>query len=55
MSHGGNRPGSGRKLKYGEPVKNVTIKMPISKVDEIKEKIKAILKHYEVKDKSRTV
>jgi hypothetical protein len=34
---GGKREGSGRKLKYGEPVKRLTFQVPESKAEEITE------------------
>ena len=50
---GGNRKNSGRPLKYGEPVKKVTMEFPESKIPEIKAKIKLILKKYISKEKSK--
>lgn len=50
---GGERKGSGRPLKYGEPVKKVTMEFPESKITEIKQKIKLILKKYIVKSKNK--
>jgi len=49
----GNRNGAGRPLKYGEPVKKVTMEFPESKIYEIKQKIKLILKKYIVKPKTK--
>lgn len=37
------------KLKYGEPVKMIPFKIPVSKISAIKKRIKAILKEYEIK------
>lgn len=34
---GGKRDGAGRHLKYGEPMKKITIEIPESKVKEVKE------------------
>lgn len=48
---GGNRKNSGRPLKYGEPLKKVTMEFPESKIPEIKAKIKLILKKYIPKTK----
>lgn len=46
-NQGGKRAGSGRKLKYGEPTKKVQVRMPKTKVTEIKARInKEILKDY---------
>lgn len=36
----------GRKLKYGEPTKVFRVRLPISKYDEIREKIENIIKAY---------
>ena len=49
---GGNRKNSGRPLKYGEPVKKATMEFPESKIAEIKQKVKLILKKYVVKPKT---
>lgn len=51
MTAGGYRPNSGRKLKYGEPVKRLLVKVPVSKEKEIKAKIEEVLKPYIVKPK----
>ena len=40
---GGQRKNAGRRRKYGEKTKVVTIRVPISKVDEIKGIIQYIL------------
>lgn len=41
------KPGGGRKLKYGEPLKRIVIYCPESKITEIKALIKQKLKTYE--------
>jgi hypothetical protein len=46
-TRGGTRKNSGRKLKFGESSIGIWIRVPKSKVLEIKEKIKEILKKYE--------
>ena len=40
---GGQRKNAGRKRKYGEKTKVVTIRVPVSKIDEIKGIIQYIL------------
>lgn len=49
--HGGAREGAGRQLKYGEPTERIYLNVPSSKKEEIAEKIKVILKKFEVKKK----
>lgn len=44
---GGKREGSGRPLKYHEETQRVVIYCPKSKVKELREKVKEILKQYE--------
>ena len=46
---GGPRAGSGPKLKYGEPVVYVPMRVPASKVDEFKAVTKKLLAKWEVK------
>jgi hypothetical protein len=41
---GGKRIGAGRKPKYTEPTKRVTLYVPVSLIDKIKELIKTYLK-----------
>lgn len=41
------KPGGGRKLKYGEPLKRMVIYCPKSKEIELKQLINKKLKHYE--------
>lgn len=43
------KPGGGRKLKYGEPLKRMVIYCPKSKENELKQLIKNKLKEYETK------
>ncbi|HMR88489.1 MAG TPA: hypothetical protein PKD51_10060 [Saprospiraceae bacterium] len=45
---GGKRPGSGPKPKYGEPTTTVAFRCPESKVPELKEAVKIILKSYQL-------
>ena len=40
---GGNRTGSGQKLKYNEETKTVAFRCPISKVEKLKEIVNAKL------------
>jgi hypothetical protein len=48
---GGYRKNAKRPLKYGEPTESVPVRVPKSKKKEFKEKIKPILKKWEVKKK----
>ena len=43
-SHGGKRKNSGAKLKYGEPTKTVTFRIPESKIKEVKKIVADYLK-----------
>lgn len=43
---GGKREGAGRKQKYNEETKVVTFRIPLSKVNEIKEIVNDKLKEY---------
>ena len=40
---GGKRPNSGAKPKYSEPTITIAFRVPISKVNEVKELVKAFL------------
>ena len=42
--HGGKRHNSGAKLKYGEPTKTVTFRIPESKILEVKKIVAEYLK-----------
>jgi hypothetical protein len=42
--HGGKRQNSGAKLKYGEPTKIVTFRIPESKIKEVKKIVADYLK-----------
>lgn len=42
QTHGGKRPNAGRKLKYGEETENLTIRVPKS----IKQNVKDLVKEY---------
>jgi hypothetical protein len=46
--HGGTRPNSGAKQKYGEPTKTIAVRVPESKVDLIKKIIEVELLKYRV-------
>lgn len=43
-----NSKGAGRKLKFGEPSKDIKIRIPASKEYEIKEKFNEVLELYRV-------
>ena len=45
-THGGKREDSGRKLKYEEPTKMVTFRVPVSKEKEFRQLGNEILKQY---------
>lgn len=51
MPSGGKRKGAGRKNKYGEPTVIVPTRVPKSKKSEFQERVKPILKKWEVKKK----
>lgn len=51
-THGGKRQGAGPKFKYGEPTKNRTFRLPLSKVSEIVELVTNKLKEYEISNKN---
>jgi hypothetical protein len=42
--HGGKRPNSGAKHKYGEPTKTVTFRIPESKIKDVKKIVADYLK-----------
>ena len=42
--HGGKRPNSGAKQKYGEPTKVVTLRIPESKIPDVKKLVYDYLK-----------
>jgi predicted DNA binding CopG/RHH family protein len=44
MNHGGKRPNSGAKPKYGEPTKSVTFRVPESKIKDVKKLVSDYLK-----------
>lgn len=43
VQRGGERPNSGRKKKYGEDTKLVTMRIPISRIDKVKKLVKNYL------------
>lgn len=47
---GGARSNAGRKKKYGEATKVFTIRVPVSKIEAVKEAIQYILSHYNQND-----
>jgi hypothetical protein len=42
-TRGGKRENSGRKRKYGEPTKVITIRVPLSEVEYVKKMVKKYL------------
>jgi hypothetical protein len=46
--HGGARAGAGRKHKYGEATTNLTVRIPVSKKQEVLELIRLYLKENEL-------
>lgn len=46
--HGGARPNSGPDKKYGEPTTTIAFRVPVSKVQEIKEMVNDKLNEYKV-------
>ena len=42
-NRGGKRANAGSKPKYSEPTKTIAFRVPISKIDEVKDVIKALL------------
>ncbi len=49
---GGARPSAGRSQKYGEPTSNVTIRVPTSRKEEVRELVRVYLEKFIVKQKS---
>jgi hypothetical protein len=47
---GGSRVNAGRKKKYGEVTKVLTIRIPVSKIEAVKEAIQYILSHHNQND-----
>ena len=48
-THGGSRLNSGAKPKYNEPTKTTTFRIPISKIDEVKNLVREFLAGHERK------
>jgi hypothetical protein len=46
--HGGARAGAGRKHKYGETTTNLTVRIPVSKKQEVLELVRRYLKENEL-------
>lgn len=46
---GGTRKGSGAKPKYKEPTKTIAFRVPVSKIDEIKQTVKSMLECWSLK------
>jgi len=46
-THGGKRPNSGAKPKYGEPTKVVNFRIPESKIKDVKKIVYDYLKQFE--------
>ena len=47
-NRGGKRVGAGPKFKYGEDTCNITLRVPVSKTEEIKKVIYAYLNQFKV-------
>lgn len=45
QKHGGTRQGSGAPLKYGEPLKHISFRIPVSHIDTVKCLVKNHLKN----------
>jgi hypothetical protein len=45
---GGKREGSGAKPRYNEPTKSISIRVPESKVEEVKAIVKEYLKQFKI-------
>jgi hypothetical protein len=43
-THGGKRPNAGRKPKYNEATTTVAFRVPVSKVEQVKELVRKLLK-----------
>jgi hypothetical protein len=48
QTRGGARQGAGAKLKYGEPTKQIVLRCPKSKVEELKTLIRSKLSEWRV-------
>ena len=48
-TRGGTRKGSGAKPKYNEPTKTIAFRVPVSKINEVKQTVKLILDGWAVK------
>ena len=48
-TRGGSRKGSGAKPKYGEKTKTIAFRVPMSKIDHVKNTIKTLLDGWAVK------
>ena len=48
LKHGGKRTNSGAKQKYGEPTKSVTLRVPESKIKDVKKIVYDYLKQFEI-------
>jgi hypothetical protein len=46
---GGTRQGSGAKPKYNEPTKTIAFRVPVSKIEHVKNTIKTLLDGWAVK------
>lgn len=48
-TRGGTRQGSGAKPKYNEPTTTIAFRVPLSKVDELKDIVNTRLQEYKLK------
>ena len=48
-TRGGSRKGSGAKPKYGEQTKTIAFRVPMSKIDHVKNTIKTLLDGWAIK------
>lgn len=52
--HGGKRKGSGKRLVYGEPTIRTMFRVPVSKKQEFRDAVNAILTQYRICNKNVT-
>lgn len=48
MGSGGKRKGSGSKAKYNEPTTTIAFRVPVSKVDELKDMVNTKLSEWSI-------
>ena len=54
-NRGGKREGAGPKFKYGEDTVNITLRVPITKKDDVKRLVYAYLEQYKNKRSAKEV